>query len=119
MWNSNSDTDLLDFALLWQPLGGPSPEHVTAAFSIDIREYNDKVRAAARRQLARLRTGTTLPAQIYGLSTITALEHACPGTSPDGRKSSWARPQRLVTTFPPPQRSSGKSAPPWVIATAG
>lgn len=73
MWNRNNDNDILDFALLWEPLGGPSPENVATAFSIEVAEFNHRLRGAARRQLAWLRRGITSPDAIYGLSAITAL----------------------------------------------
>ena len=34
MWNTHNDNDILVFALLWEPLGGPTPENVATAFSI-------------------------------------------------------------------------------------
>lgn len=74
MWHSDRDSDILDFALLWEPLGGPSPENVSAAFSIDISEYNRRLRAAARLQLARLQQGVTSSEHIYGLSAMAALD---------------------------------------------
>ncbi|GAF43768.1 hypothetical protein RW1_009_01930 [Rhodococcus wratislaviensis NBRC 100605] len=74
MWQSHSDNDILDFALLWGPLGGPAPENVAAAFGIDISDYNRRLDAAARFQLARLQQGLTSPEHIYGLSAITALD---------------------------------------------
>lgn len=34
MWNGLNDNDILDFAPLWNALGGPAPESVATAFSI-------------------------------------------------------------------------------------
>ena len=73
MWNRENDTDILDFALLWEPLGGPAPETVTAAFAIDISEYTHRLRKAARTQLTRLQYGVTSAEHIYRLSAMTAL----------------------------------------------
>jgi hypothetical protein len=75
MWNSLNDNDILDFALLWDPLGGPAPESIATAFSIDMSEYNHRLRGAARFQLARLEQGTASPKHIYGLAALTALAH--------------------------------------------
>lgn len=74
MWHSLSDHDILDFALLWEPLGGASPENVEAAFSIEFTEYTHRLRAAARLQVARLQDGVTSPDHIYGLSALAALD---------------------------------------------
>ena len=75
MWNSSSESDILDFALLWQPLGGPPPENITAAFSIDIAEYHHRLRMAARSALTRLRcdNASASPERIYGLAAMTEL----------------------------------------------
>jgi hypothetical protein len=73
MWNSCNDNDILDFALLWDPLGGPAPENVATAFSIDMIEYNHRLRGAAKFQLARLEQGTACSEQYYGLSALAAL----------------------------------------------
>ncbi|GAF46441.1 hypothetical protein RW1_031_00220 [Rhodococcus wratislaviensis NBRC 100605] len=87
MWNSLNDNDILDFALLWDPLGGPFPENVANAFSIDMSEYNYRLLGAARFQLARLGQGTPSPGRIYGLSALEALardpSNARHRTSPD------------------------------------
>lgn len=72
MWNSRDDNDILDFALLWAPLGGPAPENVEAAFGMDVREYTHRLGVAARVQLARLQRGVTSPERIYGLSAMTS-----------------------------------------------
>ena len=73
MWNSRIENDILDFALLWDPLGGPSPEVVESAFSIEMSEYNHRLRVAARSQLTRLREGTASPQHVYGLSALVVL----------------------------------------------
>ena len=73
MWNTLNDNDILDFALLWDPLGGPSPENVSNAFSIDMSEYNYRLRGAARSQLTQIEQGTTSPGHIYGVSALAAL----------------------------------------------
>ena len=73
MWNVNNENDILDFALLWEPLGGPTPENVATAFSIELTEFNHRLRSAARRQLARLRHGTTSPEAIYAMSAVAPL----------------------------------------------
>ncbi|UOT03262.1 hypothetical protein MPY17_30640 [Rhodococcus opacus] len=75
MWNSRNDNDILDFAILWDPLGGPTPEAVTTAFSIEMGEYDHRLRGAARSQLARIRHRTASPEQIYGLAALGALAH--------------------------------------------
>ena len=74
MWKNHSNNDILDFALLWEPLGGPAPENVEAAFAIDISEYHRRLQSAARSALARLQQGATCPEHIYGLSAITTVE---------------------------------------------
>ncbi|MFD9663154.1 hypothetical protein ACFWAY_16255 [Rhodococcus sp. NPDC059968] len=76
MWHSHRDTDILDFALLWEPLGGPASEHVAAAFAIDIEDYHRRLRAAAKSQLALLQNGATSREHIYGLSAIAAFDRA-------------------------------------------
>jgi hypothetical protein len=73
MWNSRIDNDFLDFALLWEPLGGPAPENVAAAFAIDMWEYHRRLQDAARFWLARFQQGTACAERIYGHSAITAL----------------------------------------------
>ena len=73
MWNRLNDNDFLDFALLWDPLGGPAPEAVATAFSIDMSEYAHRLRGAARSQLARIRHGVASPEHIYGLSALAVL----------------------------------------------
>jgi len=74
MWKSNSDEDILDFALLWEPLGGPAPEDIAAAFSLDVTQYRCRLRAAARFQLARISEGVVCPERIYGQSAIAVLD---------------------------------------------
>lgn len=74
MWNRHNDNDILDFALLWEPIGGPAPENVAAAFAIDIREYNHRLGGGARSQLTRLQQGITSPERIYGPSAISAFQ---------------------------------------------
>jgi hypothetical protein len=73
MWNSLNDNDILDFALLWDPLGGPAPENVATAFSIEMSEYHHRLRGAARSQLDRLEEGTASPERIYRMSGLVAL----------------------------------------------
>ena len=74
MWNAHDDNDILDFALLWEPLGGPPPKNVAIAFSIELSEFNHRLRSAARRQLARLQHGTTPASEfIYTLSAVAPL----------------------------------------------
>lgn len=70
MWNSHNNNDILDFALLWQPLGGPAPENVASAFAIDFWDYNDRLRSAARSELARPRCAATSREPIYGPSAL-------------------------------------------------
>jgi hypothetical protein len=72
MWNSLCDNDILDFALLWEPLGGPAPRDITAAFEIDITEYNRRLTAAVGFQVSQLRKGGTSRKFVYGLSAISA-----------------------------------------------
>ncbi|PBC47874.1 hypothetical protein CJ179_13285 [Rhodococcus sp. ACS1] len=74
MWNRHNDNDILDFALLWEPLGGPGLDNVAAAFAIDVREYHVRLGGAAKSELARLQQGITSPERIYGLSTIAAFD---------------------------------------------
>ena len=74
MWNRNNNNDILDFALVWESLGGPTPESVATAFSIEFAEFNHRLRGAARCCLSRLQQGITSPDVIYGLSAIAALE---------------------------------------------
>ena len=74
MWNSLCDNDILDFALLWEPLGGPAPRDITAAFAIDITEYKRRLTAAVRFQVSQLRKGGTSREFVYGLSAISALD---------------------------------------------
>lgn len=78
MWNSHSDTDILDFALLWVPLGGPAPENIASAFSIDTREYARRLQAATQHQLARLQQGITFPEHSYAPSAIAAFDRDPP-----------------------------------------
>lgn len=73
MWNRLNENDILDFALLWDPIGGPSPEIVATTFSIDMSEYHYRLRGAVRFQMARLEQGTATPDSIYGLSALAAL----------------------------------------------
>ena len=61
MWNSLCDNDILDFALLWEPLGGPAPRDITAAFAIDINEYKRRLTAAVGFQVSQLRKRRRLP----------------------------------------------------------
>ncbi|QYB00261.1 hypothetical protein I1A62_04200 (plasmid) [Rhodococcus sp. USK10] len=70
MWNAHNDNDILDFALLWEPLGGPGPDNIATAFSIEFTEFNHRLRSAATRHVARLRHGTTSPEVIYALSAV-------------------------------------------------
>jgi hypothetical protein len=74
MWNRLCDNDILDFALLWEPLGGPAPRDVTAAFAIDINEYERRLAAAVGFQVSQLRKGGTSREFVYGLSAISALD---------------------------------------------
>ncbi|MEN0137787.1 MAG: hypothetical protein AAGC80_21735 [Rhodococcus sp. (in: high G+C Gram-positive bacteria)] len=74
MWNRQKDDDILDFALLWEPLGGPAPENIAAAFSIDLGEYRHRLRGAVMSQLDRLRKGIASPERVYGLAAITAFD---------------------------------------------
>lgn len=78
MWHSRNDNDILDFALLWEPIGGPGPDHVAAAFSIDLREYHRRVRDAARLQLAHLQECANHPDRVYALSALTAFDRDPP-----------------------------------------
>lgn len=73
MWNSHNDNDILDFALLWAPLGGPAPENVAAAFSIDFGEYTSRLRGAAKCYLSQLLQVVTTPERIYGPSHLQRL----------------------------------------------
>lgn len=70
MWNTHNDNDILVFALLWEPLGGPTPENVATAFPIECPVFNHRLRGAARRQLSRLQDGTTSSGIIYALSAF-------------------------------------------------
>ena len=54
LWNSRSDDDILDFALLWAPIGGPTPRNITIVISIDVTEFKHRVRDAVRLEVARL-----------------------------------------------------------------
>jgi len=72
--NRHSDNDILDFALLWEPLGGPAPRDITAAFAIDIAEYKRRLTAVVGFQVSQLRKGITSREFVYGLSAISALD---------------------------------------------
>lgn len=74
MWNVHDDNDIVDFALLWAPLGGPAPDNVAAAFAVCVAEYKHRLRHAARSQLSNLQLGTVHPERIYGSSALTALD---------------------------------------------
>ncbi len=78
MWNIHSDSDILDFALLWQPLGGPAPTAITAAFAIDISEYKRRLTAAVGFQVSQFRNGVTSREFVYGPSAIAALDRNPP-----------------------------------------
>jgi hypothetical protein len=65
VWHSRIDTDILDSALLWDPLGGPAPEGNAMAFSIEMSESKQRLRGAARLPLAHLRKWTASPPHIY------------------------------------------------------
>ncbi|MBV6760451.1 hypothetical protein [Rhodococcus opacus] len=73
MWNAHIDNDVLDFALLWEPLGGPSPETIATAFSIEFAKFNHRLKSAARREVSRLQGGTTSSEVIYALSVVAPL----------------------------------------------
>ena len=86
MWNAHNQNDILDFALLWEPLGGPTPENVVSAFSIDLTEYNHRLQSAVRRQLSQLQHDITSPEVIYALSAVAPLlkiSPECHGACPD------------------------------------
>ena len=76
LWNSRSDNDILDFALLWAPIGGPTPRNITNVISIDVTEFKHRVRDAVRLEVARLQRGITSSERIYGLSAIAALDRS-------------------------------------------
>ncbi|GAF43673.1 hypothetical protein RW1_009_00970 [Rhodococcus wratislaviensis NBRC 100605] len=103
-WNSKNDNHILDFALLWEPLGGPQPEHVASAFSIDVREYHYRLRRVASRQLSRVQQGLTSPEEIYGFAAITALDRRSSEKSPfelsdcPSGLSQQSRPSKLLTS---------------------
>jgi hypothetical protein len=73
MWHDDRDNDIIDFALLWEPLGGPSPNNVAAAFVLDIEEYEVRLRAAVKSKLARLDEAVTSSDPVYSVSTIASL----------------------------------------------
>ena len=73
MWNAADGNDILDFALLWEPLGGPPAKNVATAFSIDLAEFNHRLRSAASSQLALLQHGTTSPEATYAQSALAPL----------------------------------------------
>ena len=118
MWNSRNDNDLLDFALLWDPLGGPAPENVAAAFSIDMREYNHRLRGAARIQMARLQQGITSAEHIYGLAAITALERQS-GTSTTSPVTSSTSTSRNSVGSPTAVDTANWAAPPGAATGSG
>lgn len=74
MWNRRSDNDILDFALLWKPLGGPSPRDIATAFAIDLSEYKRRLTTAVGSQMSQIRKGVTSREFIYGPSAISALD---------------------------------------------
>ncbi|QSE92713.1 hypothetical protein JWS13_30945 [Rhodococcus pseudokoreensis] len=73
MWNKDIDSDILDYALLWEPLGGATPNDVSIAFSIEFADFSHRLKGAVRRQVDRLQHGGTTPDIVYGLSAITTL----------------------------------------------
>ena len=82
MWNRRRNNDILDFALLWQPLGGPAPKDIATAFSIDIDEYERLLQGAVRLKMSQLHEGVTSPEQVYGLTAIAALaQFLSPGSA--------------------------------------
>lgn len=68
------DDDILDLAVLWAPLGGPTPERIRCAFGIDVSEYRHRLSRAVHHHYSQLadRTRSNLD-RVYGPSILESL----------------------------------------------
>ena len=68
------DHDILDFAVLWAPIGGPSALHIHAAFGLAAAHYSHRLDEAVRRyrtqRASRCAERTDL---VYSDSVLTAI----------------------------------------------
>lgn len=69
-----ADHDILDFAVLWAPIGGPSAQHIHAAFGLAAAHYSHRLDEAVRRyrtqRASRCAERTYL---VYSDSVLTAI----------------------------------------------
>lgn len=67
--------DILDFAILWTLIGGPSAEHIRVKFSLAVEEYRrrlcDVVRS--RRRACAEKGSRALPDRVYAASVLENL----------------------------------------------
>ena len=70
MWNRNSDNDILYFALLWQPLGGPAPNTCRRPRHPGLPRPGHR---CCQRPTEPTPAGRHLPEHTYGIPAITTL----------------------------------------------
>jgi hypothetical protein len=68
-----TDFDILDFAVLWAPIGGPSDQHIHAAFGLASVDYKLRLDEAVRRYRAQPASRDAQHAgPVYADSVLTA-----------------------------------------------
>ncbi|EKT82033.1 hypothetical protein R1X32_08030 (plasmid) [Rhodococcus opacus] len=67
--------DILDFAILWAPIGGPSAEQIRVKFSLAVEEYRRRLCDAVRshRRTRAEKGSRALPDRVYATSVLENL----------------------------------------------
>lgn len=72
---SYTSDDILDFAILWAPIGGPSAEQIRVKFSLAVEEYRRRLCDVVRshRRFRAEKDARTLPDRVYAASILENL----------------------------------------------
>ena len=67
--------DLLDFAILWAPIDGPSAEQIRAKFSLAVEEYRQRLCEVvqAHRRTHGMKGNRAFPDRVYAVSVLDSL----------------------------------------------
>jgi len=67
--------DILDFAILWAPIGGPSAEQIRVKFSLAVEEYRRRLCdiAQSHRRTRAEKGSRALPDRVYATSVLDSL----------------------------------------------
>lgn len=77
---THPDDEILDLAILWAPIGGPTPDRIEDLFHIGVDDYRRRLLTAIRLHRRRIPARTRADLEhVYGSSILARLEKSQTG----------------------------------------